>query len=85
MSLPNLLPAAEKELTEAIDWYEARRPGLGVEFLGTVDLALHAIAATVNPRWLRSVTRRGGPATGSAELGLEQRFWASVTVVCCAK
>lgn len=34
MSVPNLLPAAQVELTEAIDWYEATRPGLGVDFLG---------------------------------------------------
>ena len=29
MSVPNVLPAAQDEIAEAIDWYEARRPGLG--------------------------------------------------------
>lgn len=30
MSLPNLLPAAQTELTEAMNWYEDREPGLGI-------------------------------------------------------
>ncbi len=79
MSVPNLLPAAQRELSEAIDWYEARRPGLGVEFLGAMDLALHAIADapdqypawTSNPRFRRFVLDRfpyvvffHAPATG---------------------
>ena len=29
-------PAAELELTEAAEWYEERRDGLGLEFLGAV-------------------------------------------------
>lgn len=53
MTLPNLLPAAQRELAEAIDWYESRRNGLGVEFLGSIDLALRAIAETPEryPPW----------------------------------
>ncbi len=35
-----VLPRAEAELGEAVDWYEARRAGLGVEFLETVRSAL---------------------------------------------
>ena len=30
-------PEAEEELIEAIDWYEARNPGLGGDFLRCVD------------------------------------------------
>ena len=53
MSVPNVLPAAQDEIAEAIDWYELRRPGLGVEFLGAVDLALRAIADAPDryPAW----------------------------------
>jgi plasmid stabilization system protein ParE len=54
MSLPTLLPAAERELTEAIDWYELQRPGLGVELLGAVDLAMRSIAENPAryPEWV---------------------------------
>lgn len=66
MTVPNLLPAAQLELTEAIDWYEENRPGLGVDFLGVVDLALRAIAEeperhatwATNPRYRRLVLDR---------------------------
>jgi toxin ParE1/3/4 len=53
MTLPIILPAALRELTEAVEWYEARRPGLGIEFLGAVDLALRAIAVAPDgfPVW----------------------------------
>ncbi len=30
-------PEAETELTEAVDWYEARSLGLGAEFLRSLD------------------------------------------------
>jgi plasmid stabilization system protein ParE len=43
MKLPNILSAARNELAEAVDWYESRSPGLGIEFVGAVDVALHAI------------------------------------------
>jgi plasmid stabilization system protein ParE len=44
---------AQQELDEAADWYERRRPGLGVEFVGAIDTALDAIAATPEawPHW----------------------------------
>ena len=61
MSLPNLLPAAQVELTEAINWYEEKQPGLGLEFLGAIDLALRSIGDaperhatwSTNPRYRR--------------------------------
>jgi plasmid stabilization system protein ParE len=31
-------PAAERDLTEARDWYESQRSGLGSEFLDAVEL-----------------------------------------------
>lgn len=33
-------PPAEQELLAAADWYEEQRPGLGVDFLAQVDLAI---------------------------------------------
>ncbi len=33
-------PEAETELTEAVDWYEARSQGLGAEFLRALDAVL---------------------------------------------
>ncbi len=38
-----LLPEAEEELAGAGEWYEERRPGLGVEFVAEVDDALAGI------------------------------------------
>jgi toxin ParE1/3/4 len=39
-----LLPEAAEELLEAAEWYEARRPGLGAEFVGAVEYAMNAAA-----------------------------------------
>lgn len=39
-----LLPEAAEELLEAARWYESRRPGLGVEFIGVVEAAMEAVA-----------------------------------------
>ena len=66
MTLPNLLPAARTELTEAIDWYEEREPGLGVALLGAIDRAFRGIAEAPerhptwpeNPRYRRVVLHR---------------------------
>lgn len=46
-------PDAEEELTEAAEWYEARRGGLGVELVAVVDGALDAILAAplAHPLW----------------------------------
>ena len=38
-----LRDAAESEIDEAAGWYEARSPGLGLEFLRAVDAVLSAI------------------------------------------
>jgi plasmid stabilization system protein ParE len=38
-----LRPQAEAEVEEAFRWYEARTPGLGAEFVRTVDAALSSI------------------------------------------
>ena len=38
-----LRPEAEDELLEAIDWYEARCPGLGSEFYRCVDTCFEQI------------------------------------------
>jgi len=39
-----LRPDAEAELTEAFEWYEARVPGLGLEFIRSVDSLLNSIS-----------------------------------------
>ena len=36
-------PEAETEMAEAFDWYEDRVPGLGSDFLLSVDAVIHAI------------------------------------------
>ncbi|MCK6526854.1 type II toxin-antitoxin system RelE/ParE family toxin [Myxococcota bacterium] len=53
MSRPRLLPAAEQELREAIDWYEDQRAGLGIEFLAAVDVALTGVGEMPDryPTW----------------------------------
>ena len=35
--------AAKADLAEAFDWYEARRPGLGQEFLDEISVSFEAI------------------------------------------
>jgi plasmid stabilization system protein ParE len=48
-----VLPEAEEELAQAARWYEERRPGLGIELVVTVDLALQQIreAPDAYPLW----------------------------------
>jgi len=48
-----VVPEAEQELAAAAEWYEERRPGLGVELIATVDGALEEILAapTSFGRW----------------------------------
>jgi len=50
------LPDAELEIEAAYDWYESRRPGLGILFLFALDAAL--IRAIENPRIFPTVARR---------------------------
>ena len=38
---PLLIPEAERDVADAYGWYEARRPGLGEDFLSTIDV-LHS-------------------------------------------
>ncbi|XXT24244.1 type II toxin-antitoxin system RelE/ParE family toxin [Sorangium sp. So ce429] len=44
---------AQVELDEAAVWYEQRRPGLGIEFVRAIEVALDAIAEAPEswPRW----------------------------------
>ena len=39
-------PDAERDLAEAYGWYEARVPGLGSDFLMSIDAALSSIQRT---------------------------------------
>ena len=43
-------PEAETELAAAAEWYESRKPGLGVELVASVDQALEGL---VRGYWLR--------------------------------
>ena len=38
-------PQASADLEKARDWYEARRPGLGIEFVFTIRKALETLRA----------------------------------------
>ena len=38
-------PAAEADVQEAFEWYEAQRPGLGAGFRRALDLAVESISA----------------------------------------
>lgn len=63
MAWPELHPAAERELAEAIDWYEAARAGLGARMHAAVDDVMSRIASTPelytawreDPRYRRAV------------------------------
>jgi toxin ParE1/3/4 len=57
-------PEAEAEMNDAFDWYEARVPGLGSEFLLCVDAVFNSIlrnpmqSPCVHRNARRAVTRR---------------------------
>ena len=59
-----LAPEAEQDISEAYDWYEQRRPGLGEEFLGCVDACIQRICrspelfAKVYEDYRRALIRR---------------------------
>ena len=61
VSLPIVLrDEAQAEFDEAFDWYDARRVGLGLAFVGAVQEVFDRVAA--NPRICRTVyadVRRG--------------------------
>src|SRR3954469_8972724 len=48
-------PEAKAEAIEARDWYESRAPGLGVEFVTALDLAL--AMALRNPEAFAAIAR----------------------------
>ena len=59
-----IAPEAERDIAEAYGWYEARRAGLGEEFLGCVDACIERIArmpethAPVHEDYRRALVRR---------------------------
>lgn len=60
MSLPLIVRAeAEAELKDSYRWYENRREGLGLEFLGAIEAGLAAIRGTPEafPRVHRELRR----------------------------
>ena len=46
---------AEKDLDEAYAWYEARRVGLGEEFLSSVDACIQAICRLPKLSYSRTI------------------------------
>ena len=44
-----LRPEAQAELAEASEWYEARVPGLGLEFIRSVDSSSIPSLVILNP------------------------------------
>jgi len=36
-------PEAERDIAEAVDWYEAKKPGLGIDFATAIEDAFSAI------------------------------------------
>jgi len=61
---PILIPEAEQDIADAYEWYEARRPGLGEDFLSCVDACIQAIGrspemrAVVHETYRRALVRR---------------------------
>jgi len=59
-----LAPEIEEDLNEAYTWYEARRVGLGEEFLSSVDACIQAVCrmpemyALVYENYRRGLVRR---------------------------
>lgn len=57
-------PEAVQDLAEAYAWYEDRRPGLGEEFLSSLDACIEAIRRTpkmhalVHKKYRRALVRR---------------------------
>jgi plasmid stabilization system protein ParE len=49
----HVAPEAETELVAAAQWYESKRPGLGVEFVAAIDAAFDRIreSPTASPMW----------------------------------
>ena len=59
-----IAPEAQQDVDEAYSWYEDRRPGLGEEFLGCVDVCIQAICrmpelfVKVHEEYRRALVRR---------------------------
>jgi plasmid stabilization system protein ParE len=59
-----LAPEAEQDISQAYDWYEHRRSGLGEEFLGCVDACVQGICrspelhAKIHEEYRRALVRR---------------------------
>ena len=60
-----LRPEAQAEFDEAVDWYELKRPGLGLEFIAEIQSTLDRIA--IAPKRLPVVFE-------GARLALVRRF-----------
>ena len=43
-----LAPEAEQDISNAYDWYEQQRPGLGEEFLSCLDACIQLICRSPN-------------------------------------
>jgi plasmid stabilization system protein ParE len=78
-------PEAESDIAEGFDWYEAKRPGLGIEFFAAVDNAFltiqqHPLAFAKVHREVRRVLVKSFP-TGSIMWRAKEgfRWWPAFT------
>ena len=61
---PLFIPEAERDVADAYDWYQARRAGLGEDFLSCVDACVQALCrspemyAVVHETYRRALVRR---------------------------
>ena len=59
-----IAPEAEQDITQAYGWYDARRAGLGEDFLSCVDACIQAICRTpelhavIHENYRRALVRR---------------------------
>lgn len=67
-----LLPDAQREVDEAAGWYEARSPGLGLEFLRAFDVACNTIRR--HPQGLVSyIVAHGAPSLSASHTRCSSR------------
>jgi plasmid stabilization system protein ParE len=80
-------PAAEDDLAEARDWYDAQQDGLGIEFLAAIEDVFDRIQATPE-LYARDTRASAGPlrsdfrTSSTTVCSLSQsKFWPCCTVV----
>lgn len=79
----SLVPEASLDVRDAYAWYERRRPGLGEEFLSSVEACLEAIrrrpemCAPLHENYRRALTRRFPYAVLRILRSDDRRLWSA--------